>query len=83
MKKKFKLWLLKRKAYKFWKHKNIQCFIMPVENWKLGDYIIVHEKSRIAYNKQARKQGLKEFSRNEIIRNCVYCTPTERSFRTN
>jgi hypothetical protein len=81
MKKKFKLWLLKRKAYNFWKRHNIQCFIMPVENWTRGEYIIIYEKVRIEYNKQARKQGLKEFSRNEVVKNCVYCTPAERSFR--
>lgn len=83
MKKIFKLWLLKRKAYKFWKRHNVQCFVVKVDNWKRGDHAIIHEKARIAYNLQARKQGLKEFSRNEMIRNCIYCTPPERSFRTN
>ena len=76
------LWILKRKAMKLWKRRNVQLFIMKAENFKQGDYVITSEKMQKAYNIEATKLGLKTFSRNQLFKNAVFCTPPERSFRT-
>ena len=74
-------YLIRRRANILYKRNNVQYFIMKAENYKKANFVIVDEAQRQRYNVEAAKKGLKQFSKNEIKRNCIWCTKPERSYR--
>ena len=78
---KLKLWRLKRKAMKLYKKLNQQLFIVPIDNWKHGKWIITSRKGNELYNRAATKKGMKTISFNQMCRTSIWISPPEKPTR--
>ena len=51
-----------------------QYYVIPVENWRRGEYVIVNNEAHKAYNKQAKKLGKPQFNFKQLAEIAVYKT---------
>lgn len=77
----FKLWRLKRKAMKLYRKLNEQLFIVPIDNWDHGKWIITSYKGNELYNREARKKGMKTISFNQMCKMAIWVSPPEKPTR--
>lgn len=51
-----------------------QYYVIPVDGWQRGEYVIVNNEAHKAYNKQARKLGKPQFTFKQLAEIAVYKT---------
>jgi hypothetical protein len=71
----------KRKAIRYYKKYNTQFFLMRADNYNIADFIIVSEKMNEAYNRKAKEIGKRTFRPHDLGKNCIWCTPSPKSWR--
>jgi len=67
---------LKKEALRLHKLSGKQYFIIPVDDWKRGEFVIVNNEAHKLYNQQAKKLGKPVISFMSLCEMAVYKTPT-------
>jgi hypothetical protein len=71
---KLTLWLYIRKAKRNYKLTGKQTFVVPVTNYGKRKYTLMDRTTHDAYNRQAKKQGMKQITHPELLAMCVFKT---------
>lgn len=67
---------LKKEALRLHKMSGKQYFVIPVDDWKRGEYVIVNNEAHKLYNQQAKKLNKPVISFQSLCTMAVYKTPT-------
>jgi hypothetical protein len=67
---------LKKEALRLHKMTKKQYFVIPVNDWKRGEFVIVNNEAHKLYNQQAKKLGKPVINFVELCKMAVYKTPS-------